>query len=145
MKKFLILFFLITACGYQPLYIQKEEILFKKITLLGNKKINRKIVSSTAIKIDNKSINNNEIILESKKNTITTSRDSKGQPATFKSELQVSLIIKKDGKTIKEKVFNESFDYNNITNKYDLSIYQTDVENNLINKIVEDLIIFINI
>ena len=145
MKKFLILFFLITACGYQPLYIQKEEILFKKITLLGNKKINRKIVSSTAIKIDKKSRNNNEIILESKKNTITTSRDSKGQPATFKSELQVSLIIKKDGKTIKEKVFNESFDYNNITNKYDLSIYQTDVENNLINKIVEDLIIFINL
>ena len=145
MKKFLILFFLITACGYQPLYIQKEEILFKKITLLGNKKINRKIVSSTAIKIDKKSRNNNEIILESKKNTITTSRDAKGQPATFKSELQVSLVIKKDDKTIKEKVFNESFNYNNITNKYDLSIYQTDVENNLINKIVEDLIIFINI
>ena len=145
MKKVLILFFLIAACGYQPLYIQKEEILFKKITLLGNKKINRKIVSSTAIKIDKKSTNNNEIILESKKSTITTSRDSKGQPATFKSELKVNLIIKEDGKTIKEKVFNESFDYNNITNKYDLSIYQTDVENNLINKIVEDLIIFINI
>ena len=46
---------------------------------------------------------------------------------------------------IKVKTFNESFDYNNITNKYDLSVYQDDVRDNLINKIVEDLIIFVNL
>tara|TARA_B100000963_G_scaffold361573_1_gene397813 strand:+ start:3371 stop:3808 length:438 start_codon:yes stop_codon:yes gene_type:complete len=145
MKKILILFFFITACGYQPLYTQKEEILFGKITLLDDKKINRKIISSTAIKIDTKNADNKEIILKSNKKTLTTSRDAKGQPATFRSEINVSLIIKKNNVIIKEKVFSENFDYNNMTNKYDLSEYQIDVENNLINKIVEDLIIFINI
>ena len=145
MKKFLIIFFFITACGYQPLYIIKDEIFFEKITLSGDKRINRKIVSTSAIKKSSEGNLNNEIILNTNKNIITTSRDSKGQPATFKSLIEVKFTIIKDGKISKEKTFRESFDYNNIENKNDLSTYQNDVENNLIDKIVEDLIIFINL
>ena len=59
--------------------------------------------------------------------------------------IEVKFTIKEDDKILKQKIFNESFDYNNIENKYDLSVYQTDVEDNLINKIVEDLIIYMNI
>lgn len=145
MKKFLIIFFFITACGYQPLYLVKDEIFFEKITLSGDKRINRKIVSTSAIKKSSEGNLNNEIILNTNKNIITTSRDSKGQPATFKSLIEVKFTIMKDGKISREKTFRESFDYNNIENKYDLSTYQNDVEDNLIDKIVEDLIIFINL
>ena len=145
MKKLFIIFFLISACGYQPLYLEKNKIQFKKITLLGDKKINRKIVSSVQIKEDENILTNNEIILESKIDIITTSKDSKGQPTTFKSLLNVNLTIKENDKNIKVKNFNESFDYNNIANKYDLSVYQNDVRDNLINKIVEDIIIFVNL
>ena len=145
MKKFLIIFFFITACGYQTIYIIKDEIFIEKITLSGDKRINRKIVSTSAIKKSSEGNLNNEIILNTNKNIITTSRDSKGQPATFKSLIEVKFTIIKDGKISKEKTFRESFDYNNIENKYDLSTYQNDVENNLIDKIVEDLIIFINL
>ena len=145
MKKLFIIFFLISACGYQPLYLEKNKIQFKKITLLGDKKINRKIVSSVQIKEDENILTNNEIILESKIDIITTSKDSKGQPTTFKSLLNVNLTIKENDKNIKVKTFNESFDYNNIINKYDLSVYQNDVRNNLIDKIVEDITIFINL
>jgi hypothetical protein len=145
MKKFLIIFFFITACGYQPLYLIKDEIFFEKITLSGDKRINRKIVSTSAIKKSSEGNLNNEIILNTNKNIITTSRDSKGQPATFKSLIEVKFTIMKDGKISREKTFRESFDYNNIENKYDLSTYQNDVEDNLIDKIVEDLIIFINL
>ena len=137
--------FFITACGYQPLYLIKDEIFFEKITLSGDKRINRKIVSTSAIKKSSEGNLNNEIILNTNKNIITTSRDSKGQPATFKSLIEVKFTIMKDGKISREKTFRESFDYNNIENKYDLSTYQNDVEDNLIDKIVEDLIIFINL
>ena len=145
MKKILIIFFFITACGYQPLYIVKNEILFEKIILTGDKKINRKIVSTSAIKKGSKGNLNNEIILDTNKNIIITSRDIKGQPATFKSSIEVKLTIMQHGKIFREKIFNESFDYNNIENKYDLSTYQNDVEDNLIDKIVEDIIIYINL
>ena len=145
MKKILIIFFFLASCGYQPLYVQEEEFFFKKINLIGDKQINRKIISSSTIKKNTQSNTNNELILEANKNIITTSRNSKGQPATFKSLIEVKFTIKEDDKILKQKVFSESFDYNNIDNKYDLSVYQTDVEDNLINKIVEDLIIYMNI
>ncbi len=145
MKKILIIFFLLASCGYQPLYIQKEQFSFKKINLIGDKRINRKIISSSTINKNTKNDSNNELILETNKNIITTSRNSKGQPATFKSLIEVKFTIKEDDKILKQKIFSESFDYNNIENKYDLSVYQTDVEDNLINKIVEDLIIYMNI
>ena len=45
----------------------------------------------------------------------------------------------------KQKSFIQNFNYNNIENKIDLSSYQDDVEDNLVNKIVEDLILFINL
>ena len=41
--------------------------------------------------------------------------------------------------------FNENFSYNNIENKFDLSVYQKDVEDNLIKKMTDDIIIFINL
>jgi len=145
MKKILIIFFFLASCGYQPLYIQKEELFFKKINLIGDKKINRKIISSSTIKKNTQSDSNNELILETNKDIIITSRNSKGQPATFKSLIEVKFTIKEDGKILKQKIFNESFDYNNIENKYDLSVYQTDVEDNLIKQITEDLIIYMNI
>ena len=145
MKKILIIFFFLASCGYQPLYVQEEEFFFKKINLIGDKRINRKIISSSTIKKNTQSGSNNELILETNKDIIITSKNSKGQPATFKSLIEVKLIIKEDDKILKQKIFSESFDYNNIENKYDLSVYQTDVEDNLINKIVEDLIIYMNI
>ena len=145
MKKILIIFFFLASCGYQPLYIQKKDLFFKKINLIGDKRINRKIISSSTINKNTKNDSNNELILETNKNIITTSRNSKGQPATFKSLIEVKFTIKEDDKILKQKIFSESFDYNNIENKYDLSVYQTDVEDNLINKIVEDLIIYMNI
>ncbi len=145
MKKILIIFFFLASCGYQPLYIQKEQFSFKKINLIGDKRLNRKIISSSTINKNTKNDSNIELILETNKNIITTSRNSKGQPATFKSLIEVKFTIKEDDKILKQKIFSESFDYNNIENKYDLSVYQTDVEDNLINKIVEDLIIYMNI
>ena len=145
MKKILIIFFFLASCGYQPLYIQNEELIFKKVSLIGDKRINRKIISISTIKKNEQYNLNNEIILETNKDIIITSKNSKGQPATFKSLIEVKFTIKENDKISKQKIFNASFDYNNIENKYDLSVYQTDVEDNLINKIVEDLIIYMNI
>ena len=46
---------------------------------------------------------------------------------------------------MRQKSFSKDFSYNNLDNKFDLANYQDDVENNLVNKIIEELIIFINI
>ena len=56
MKKFLLIFiFLLSECGYQPIYISKNlsDVEFFKITLEGDADINRKVVESLSFKENN--------------------------------------------------------------------------------------------
>ncbi len=137
---------LISACGYQPLYnINEDKFLFKELQLSGDKKINRKIISSLKIKENQTKESNTIFIIESDKNITETSKDSRGQPETYRMNVVIKLIIKDPDKVIKTKIFKEDFSYDNRDNKYDLLNYQNDIENNLVNKIIEDIILFINL
>lgn len=145
MKKFLILFILISACGYQPIYnANLIKIEFNKINLTGDTKINRKLISLLGIKEVNNEIGK-QISIYSSGLIEETSKDAKGQPATYRTNITITVEIKEQNKLIKSKSFNEDFSYNNIENKFDLSVYQKDVEDNLIKKITDDIIIFINL
>ena len=145
MKKFLILFILISACGYQPIYnANLIKIEFNKINLTGDTKINRKLISLLGIKEVNNEIGK-QISIYSSGLIEETSKDAKGQPATYRTNITITVEIKEQNKLIKSKSFNENFSYNNIENKFDLSVYQKDVEDNLIKKITDDIIIFINL
>ncbi len=146
MKKiFLIIIMFVTSCGYQPLYvgIDAENTVFNKISLKGNKNINRKIISAISLKEDKNGISSDEIVLTSKREIKETSKDSKGQILTFKMILQLNVKILNNQKVIKERNFLKEFSYNNKENKFDLSEYQNRIENNLIDKLIEELIIFI--
>ena len=145
MKKLLILFILISACGYQPIYnANLIKIEFNKINLTGDTKINRKLISLLGIKEVNNEIGK-QISIYSSGLIEETSKDAKGQPATYRTNITITVEIKEQNKLIKSKSFNENFSYNNIENKFDLSVYQKDVEDNLIKKITDDIIIFINL
>tara|TARA_Y100000816_G_scaffold177371_1_gene128015 strand:+ start:355 stop:774 length:420 start_codon:yes stop_codon:yes gene_type:complete len=135
----------VTSCGYQPLYvgIDAENTVFNKISLKGNKNINRKIISAISLKEDKNGISSDEIVLTSKREIKETSKDSKGQILTFKMILQLNVKILNNQKVIKERNFLKEFSYNNKENKFDLSEYQNRIENNLIDKLIEELIIFI--
>ena len=88
---------------------------------------------------------NNNISINSSVSIIETSKDAQGQPATYRTNIVVTIVIENQNKQINTKTFNESFSYNNIENKYDLSVYQKDVQNNLVKKIIDDLIVYINL
>ena len=45
---------------------------------------------------------------------------------------------------IKDQNFNKEFSYNNRKNKFDLVEYQNSIKDDLINKIVNDIIIYLN-
>ena len=66
-----------------------------------------------------------------------------GRAKTFRTNLSIKLTIISDGKIIKERLFSENFSYQNRDNKYDLFAYQDTVEDNLINKIMDNLNIFL--
>ena len=146
---FILIFFLLANCGYEAIYLKKNisNISINKITLEGNKKISRKIITQT-----NLSKNNNEnyaydLILISNKTIESTAKDNTGNTSVYKTTITVKFYLKdpnNQNQIFKEKDFTSSFSYNNMKNKFDLSLYQKNIENNLINKIAEEIIIFLS-
>ena len=148
MKKILLIFALIlTSCGYQPIYINKSlnNVEFAKITIAGDSDINRKIINSLSYKENEFDESLNTLLIESSYQIRETSRNSKGQIQTYRSLIIVSLIINNKKETILNKTFLKDFSYANKDNKFELVQYQNDVKNNLINKIIEDIVLFINL
>jgi len=58
-------------------------------------------------------------------------------------KLKIILIDNKNNSS--EKIFYEEFSYKNKDNKFDLSEYEIKLENDLIDKIIEDLNIYFKI
>ena len=148
MKKIIFVFLLfLTSCGYQPLYSGKNtsDFLFNKILLEGNKNINRKIISTLSFKEVPDNFDYDELIIISNKKIVETSKNSKGQVNSYRTEINVEFKIVNNNEIMRQKNFSKDFSYNNLDNKFDLTSYQDEVENNLVNKIIEELIIFINI
>ena len=149
MKKILlILIIFVSSCGYQPIYINKDinTLEFKKITLEGESEINEKIINTLSIKKNDQGENQNELFISSSTKIIETSKDSKGKVKSFKTLISVELEIRNLKKEIvKRKNFVEESIYNNKDNKYELTEYQNSTKNNLVEKIISDINIYLNI
>ena len=146
-KLFILILFFMASCGYQPLYVNKDssDLVFNKIELFGDKEINRRIISFISIKEDKSVEKLNQIVLRSNEDIIETSKDSKGRVATLKTTVEIKLVILNGNQIIKEKTFNENFSYNNKDNKFDLTKYQNEIKNNLVDKIIEQMSIYLSL
>lgn len=148
MKKILLVcFILLSACGYTPIYLNKnfELLKFSKVNFSGNENINNRLINVLKIEESSSDYKYEELFLNSNYKVISTSKDSKGIINSYRSTIDVQILIKDKNKIEKNKTFSQSFNYNNIENKIDLFEYQNEIKINLIDKIIEDIILFFNI
>ena len=148
MKKIFILIMLLTySCGYQPIYLNKnlKNYEFYQIFLEGNKDINTKIINATSIKENKLDKNLNELLIKSNLTTTETSKDSKGKVLTYRSIINIDFTIKKNNTIIKNKLFTKDISYNNKENKFELVEYQNGLIANLVNRSVEEIILYLNL
>ena len=148
MKKILIvIIFVLTSCGYQPLYSNKNsnKIVFKKIELIGDRNINNKIISGTFIDQNSEQYTHEKIILKNTKEVIETSKDAKGQPDTYKMTITLIVLIENKQNNIREIVITEDFSYKNLENKFALSEYEINVQRDLLKKISDELVIYLSL
>ena len=141
------LLFILTSCGYQPLYSKKETkiLMVNELEQIGDAKINKSIASALSINVDKNLLLTNKITLENKKKIIETSKNKKGQPDSFKMVIDFKFVLSDNGSVLNEKFISEEFSYKNKENKFDLSQYEMNIEQNLIKKIIEKLIVYINV
>ena len=145
MKKIiLILSLLILAnCGFKSILTTKNvNFKINKIEIQNNDSISLKIKKKLQIYTRNDSPDKiYNLKINSKKNRVITSKDTKGDPLTYEITISTKLEIFIADKFIKKIAFKKSFNYNNRSNKFDLKQYEKNNTTNLINQISENIII----
>ena len=136
----ILLFFILANCGFEPIYSSKKSNFN-----IGEIKITNKNKFNSIIKNNLKNISNNEsqnkfdLIINSEKKRIISSKDTKGNPQLLTMIISVEVQIIKDNVIKNKKSFSENFSYSNNSNKFSLAQYEKDIEKNLINKIIENI------
>ena len=145
-KKFLIsIFLLLSSCGYEPLFsTDKNNFSIINIKISGDKNISSMIERRLKIyKNAPKKEKNFYVEINSSKNRVIASKDTKGDPKTFRIELISELNVLNNNQKISSRIFKESQNYNNRSSKFDLKEFEEKTLDNLIEKISEDIIIFL--
>ena len=146
MKKLIIILLLFTvSCGYKSIYSKNDQVIleFNEIVLNGNEKLNRQIINILNIKKN--ILNDKKLLLTTTYNIEETSKNLKGEVETYRSIIKTQLVIKKGEKILKNKNFSNEFSYNNKNNKFELTKYQNDIKNNLINDLSGEIILFLRL
>ena len=149
MKKFIlnfIIFIFITNCGYAPLYSIKNNVNFKigKVNITGDRDLNQNIINQLKNLKTKKGSNAIKYNLTIKTSTekIVTSKDSKGNPKTYKMISTVNLTTIKEGKEYNlgvESVEN----YNDISSKFELENFEKNLKKNSASKITQEIIVYL--
>jgi len=136
----LLILFLITACEYKPIYSQKNNnFSITKLEIIKKDIINFKIKNRLKIYQNEKSSKKYDLTVDSQKIISITSKDKKSDAKTFNMEISVSIIVKDNISLTLEKTFIENFNYNTDVNKINLKEYEKTIQNNLINKIADNI------
>lgn len=143
---FFLLILTLVNCDYQPIYTNDNanKLIIQEYQLTGDKNINRKIISLLNFKKEKNNNSGHILTLNSIKTINTVAKDKTGKTSVFKTSVTINIRLNKNDNLIREKSFNATYTYNNSENKFDLMKYQKIVEDNLVDKLSEEIIIFLN-
>ena len=136
---------LFSCTGYEPIFSVKElNFYIEDIIINKNDDISKKIsknLNINKLKKDNKK--NYILKISSSKRNQITSKDKKGNALTFAIfiDVQIDVFYNNLEQSTHTLKFSNNFNYNNQQNKFDLSQYKKTIEENMISKISQDIVI----
>ena len=143
MKKIIsiIIFLIIAGCGFKPIFKSADtNFSINKIEYNDNLgKIIKNNLKSYLNK-DNKKFNYS-LIITSKESKLITLKNKKGDPASFKLTIDVLVSVLENNKVKIEKIFQETFNYNNTSKKFELSMYENEIRKRILDRISEEIIV----
>ena len=140
---FTILIFL-TQCGYQTIYSNKNlNFSVTEIKILNDQNIGRQIKNRLDALNNNTNADNFNLQIDSKFEKTSASKDKQGNPNVFNLSIYVKVNIISDSGIEQSKVFSESINYNNSDNKFNLKRYEDSLKENLTEKIIENLLLYL--
>jgi len=140
---FTILIFL-SQCGYQTIYSNKNlNFSVTQIKILNDQNIGRQIKNRLGLLSSNKNADNLNLEIDSKFEKTTASKDKQGNPNVFNLSIYVKVNLISESGIEQSKVFSEAINYNNNENKFNLKKYEDSLKENLTEKIIEDLLLYL--
>ena len=143
-------FLLLLNCGYEPIYSKKQinsnyNFSINTINYIGDNKINQ-ILKNKLIKNLNKEKKTTGLNLNLDSRVIKTiaSKDKKGNPIKFLIKIMTNLEVFESEILKGKRNFEENFEYNNKSNKFDLKQYENNIKDNLISELSNKIIKYLN-
>ena len=148
MKKIIITlltFILMTGCGYTPIYSVKNfDFNIKDISKSKDDQLHLKVEKNLNSFSDLKSENIIDVKINVQKKINIITKDSRGDPSRYEMNIMIDLESINNKNQIKKKTFQENFNYNANGNKFELSQYERQIEDLLVNKCIEDIIVYLS-
>ena len=136
----ILLFFILANCGFEPIYSSKKSNFNIGEIKITNKNRFNAIIENNLRNISNsESQNIFDLIINSERKKIVSSKDAKGNPQLLTMIISVEVQIIKNNVIKNTKNFSKNFSYSNNSNKFGLAQYEKDIEKNLISEIIENI------
>ena len=145
-KRKIILFFLflLSSCGYEAIYSKKNSVNYifsvSELSFVGEKIVNQKIKQKLNNYTQNKKDKDFILRISSTSERIILAKNITGDATSFKNTISINIKVLMNNKFKTNFIITESFNYNNISNKFNLKKYEEEIKNNLAEAATDKLI-----
>ena len=136
------MFLLFTQCDYRPIYSQNNQKFGIRIIEFNENKSNKIL----ATRLENYSYKKDNIFLYelkllSSENKLVLSKDTKGDPLLLGLNINLKIEVYEENKMISKKEYNEQFNYQNLSKKFELNSYESEIRSNIYNEMISKILI----
>ena len=143
-KIILLLLFLLSSCGYEAIHSKKNSINYdfsiSELSFVGDRTINLKIKEKLNNYTQSKKDKDFILRTSSSSEKIILAKNIAGDATSFKNTVSINIKVLMNNKFENNFIITESFNYNNITNKFNLKKYEEEIKNNLAEAATDKLI-----
>jgi len=143
-KIILLLLLLLSSCGYEAIYSKKNSSNYvfsvSDLSFVGDKTVNLKIKERLNNYAQGKKDKDFILRISSTSEKITLAKNTAGDATSFKNSISINVEVLMNNKFKSNFTILESFNYNNISNKFNLKKYEKEIKNNLAETATDKLI-----
>ena len=131
----LLLLLLLSSCGYEAIYSKKNSVNYSfsvsELNFVGDRTVNLKIKEKLNNYAQAKKEKDFILRISSSSEKITLAKNAAGDATSFKNSVSINVEVLMNNKFKSNFIILESFNYNNISNKFNLKKYEDEIKNNL--------------
>ena len=131
----LLLLLLLSSCGYEAIYSKKNSVNYSfsvsDLSFVGDRIVNLKIKEKLNNYAQAKKDKDFILRISSTSEKMTLAKNTAGDATSFKNSISINVEVLMNNKFKSNLIILESFNYNNVSNKFNLKKYEEEIKNNL--------------